>query len=230
MLAGLSCWLVDADTVKNLGGACQIAGVVLVVWDLLALTRYRGDIERVAARLRGWWTARVAAVRGLFGRPGRGVTVHAGAASGIGIASHVGVRSYPGPFVARPGQSLEDQIAQLGHLVNWLRDDLEAELNERNRAISEERRARQRELQAEAGRLERLIAEALREANDLREVTTGGVRLRWEGVPVLLIGVAFTTWPDGIADGWPGWLPWRVLVLVAAFYAAARLTGLLSMR
>jgi hypothetical protein len=67
MLFELCCRLVDADTVKNLGGACQIAGVLLVVWDLLALNRYRSDMERAAARLRGWWTARVAAVRGCSG-------------------------------------------------------------------------------------------------------------------------------------------------------------------
>jgi hypothetical protein len=169
---------VDADTVKNLGGACQIVGVLLVVWDLLALNRYRGDLERVAARLRGWWTARAAAVRGLFGRPGRGVTVRGEAAAVVGVAGRARGRAFPGPFVAQPGQALEDQIAQLGQLVNRLRDDLEAELNERNRAISEERQTRQRELQVEAGRLERLIAEALQEVNELREVTTGGVRLR----------------------------------------------------
>lgn len=220
----------DAETVKNLGGVCQIAGVVLVVWDLLALNRYRGDLARVAARLRGWWTARVAAVRRLFGRPPPHVTVHAGAASAVGVAGDATVRSYPGPFTVQPGQSLEDQVAQLGHLVNRLREDLEAELRERERAISEEREARRAELQAEAARLDASV-DALRwEFIGLQEVTTGGTRLRWEGVPVLLVGVAFTTWPDGIAEHWPGWLPWRVLVLVAAFYAAARLSGALSTR
>lgn len=68
------------------------------------------------------------------------------------------------------------------------------------------------------------------ELNDLREVTTGGGRLRWEGVPVLLVGVAFTTWPDGVVDHWRGWLPWRLLVLMAAFYAAARLSGVFPVR
>jgi hypothetical protein len=59
-------------------------------------------------------------------------------------------------------------------------------------------------------------------------VTTGGVRLRWEGVPFLLVGVGFTTWPDGIAAHWPGWLPWRLLVVVAAFDVAASLSGALD--
>jgi hypothetical protein len=221
---------VEAETVKNLGGVCQIAGVVLVVWDLLALTRYRGDLARAAAKVRGWWTARVEDVRRLFGRPGHGVTVHAEVASAIGLAGHATVRSFRGPFTVRPGQSLEDQIAELGHLVNRLREDVEREVDERERAVTEERQARQRELRAEAARLDAAVDALRKELDDLREVTTGGTRLRWEGVPVLLVGVAFTTWPDGIAKHWPSWLPWRVLVLVAAFYAAARLSGALSTR
>jgi hypothetical protein len=113
------------------------------------------------------------------------------------------LRSFPGPFTARPGQSLEDQIAQLGHLVNRLRDDVEAERNERRRAISEERQARLRELRAETQQRQ-AAADALgQEFQELQEVTTGGVRLRWEGVPFLLVGVGFTTWPDGIAAHWP---------------------------
>jgi hypothetical protein len=48
-------------------------------------------------------------------------------------------------------------------------------------------------------------------------------------VPFLVIGVLFTTWPENFAH-WLGWLPWRPLVLLVAFYYAARLSGGLSMR
>jgi hypothetical protein len=217
---------VDADTVKNLGGWCQIAGVVLVIWDLLALTLYRVDVARAAARLRGWWAARLAAVRRVFGRTGRHQVVRAHAASGIGIAGHATVRSYPGPFTTRPGQSLEDQVAQLGHLVNRLRDDLEAERNERNRAISEERQARRAELQGEVERREAAVDQLRQAFMGLEEMTTE-VRLRWEGVPFLVIGILFTTWPENFAH-WLGWLPWRPLVLLVIFYYAARLSGVFS--
>jgi hypothetical protein len=219
---------VDAETVNNLGGACQIVGVLLVVRDLLPVTRYRGVPGQVASWLRGRRAKVTALTRRLFRRPPRHQVVHAGGAAEIEIAPQATLRSFPGPFTARPGQSLEDKIAQLGHLVNRLRDDIEAERNERRRAISEERQARQRELRAETQQRQ-AAADALgQEFQELQEVTTGGVRLRWEGVPFLLVGVGFTTWPDGIAAHWPGWLPWRLLVVVAAFYVAASLSGALD--
>jgi hypothetical protein len=166
----------------------------------------------------------------MLGFPGRSVTVDAEATSRVGITNNVTARSFRGPFTAQPGHSLEDQIAELGHLVNRLREDIEREVDERERAISEERRVRQQELRAEARNREAGVGELRQELDRLREVTTGGVRLRWEGVPLLLVGVAFTTWPAGIAAQWPDWLPWRVLVVVTAFYAAARLSGALSTR
>jgi hypothetical protein len=225
--AGLCCRFVDAETVNNLGGACQIVGVLLVVRDLLPVTRYRGVPGQVASWLRGRRAKVTALARQLFRRPPRHQVVHAGGAE-IEIAPQATLRSFPGPFTARPGQSLEDRIAQLGHLVNRLRDDVEAERNERRRAISEERQARQRELRAETQQRQ-AAADALgQEFQELQEVTTGGVRLRWEGVPFLLVGVGFTTWPDGIAAHWPGWLPWRLLVVVAAFDVAASLSGALD--
>jgi hypothetical protein len=226
VLSELCCPFVEAETVKNLGGVCQIAGVALVVWDLLALTRYRGDLARAAARLRSWW----AAMRRLLGRPRGQTIVPVGMVEEGEAANALTVRKYPPPFVAAPGQSLEDQVAALARLVNGLLDEVIREPQDRKRAILEERQESRAELRAEAERREAAVG-ALREAFiGLEGVTTGGTRLRWEGVPVLLVGVAFTTWPDGVAEHWPGWLPWRVLVLLAAFYAAARLSGALSTR
>jgi hypothetical protein len=154
---------VDATTVTNLGGWCQLAGVVLVVWDLLALTRYRVDLASAAAKVRRWWTARVADARRLFGWRGRSVTVRGGAAAVFGFAGHARGHAFPGPFSARPGQSLEDQVAALAEFVNRLLDEVMKEQEERAKAISDERQARRDELQAETERLERLIAEARHE-------------------------------------------------------------------
>jgi hypothetical protein len=69
------------------------------------------------------------------------------------------------------------------------------------------------------------IRRALRqEVGELRETTTGGTRLRLEGIPVLLAGIIFTTWPDGIAEALPSWPPLRVVLLLLGGYVLARLT------
>jgi len=80
------------------------------------------------------------------------------------------------------------------------------EVEQRDQAIEAERTQARAELQAEGQRLERLIGDARQEVERLRKLTTGGIGLRWLGVPMLLFGVAFSTWPDGWAEVWPGWL------------------------
>jgi drug/metabolite transporter (DMT)-like permease len=77
------------------------------------------------------------------------------------------------------------------------------------------------ELQVEGQRLERLVDEARREVDRLRKLTTGGIGLRWLGVPILLAGVAFSTWPDGWAEVWPAWLSPLALGFLAACAGAA---------
>jgi membrane protein DedA with SNARE-associated domain len=69
---------------------------------------------------------------------------------------------------------------------------------------------------AERGRLDRVIGEADRELKELRKLTTSGIGSRWFGVPVLLPGVAFSTWPDSWAEVWPTWLSPLVLGLLLA--------------
>jgi hypothetical protein len=90
----------DAQAIKNLGGAFQIIGVLIVVWDLLNIHKYLGHLGRVTAWLCARRAQLVGAVRQLLRRPGRSVVVHAGAESGIGIAGgSVTARLTPGPFV-----------------------------------------------------------------------------------------------------------------------------------
>jgi hypothetical protein len=71
----------DAQAIKNLGGALQIVGVVIVVWDLLNIHEYLGDVGRMTAWLRSRWVQAEAALRRLLRRPGRSVVVHAQTAS-----------------------------------------------------------------------------------------------------------------------------------------------------
>ena len=211
----------DAQAIKNLGGICQIVGVVLVVWDLLNVHDYLGDLSRLMARMQvrrvrveGW-------LRRLLRRPGRSVVVHAQAASAIGIAGSATVRMTPGPFVPQPDQPPAEQLAAQAEYLNRLRDWIMREVEQRDRAIEEERAQARVALQAEGQRLERLIGEVRGEVDRLRELTTGGIGLRWVGVPILLFGVAFSTWPDGWAEVWPAWLSVAVFGFLAACGLAA---------
>jgi hypothetical protein len=206
-----------ADQVNTLGGLCELIGVGFVTRDLMALARYRGILRQLAGRFHAWRRKALAAARRLLRRPGRSVTVHAQAASAVGITGNVTVRAFPGPFEGRAGQSLEDQVAALGRLVNRLREEVLKEPQERDRAITAEREARRQELRTEVERLERLIAEARQEVEQLREATTGDLGLRVESVAFLVGGVLLTAWPEWFADRWPGWPPFRV----AAFFLGA---------
>jgi hypothetical protein len=215
----------DAEAVKHLGGMCQVLGVVLVLRDVLNLARYRNEPAKVAAKVRAWWFTGVAAARRFLRLPGRSVTVHAGAAGAFGFAGSATVaRGMRGPFIAQPGQSLQDQVNELGALVNRLREEVLREPQERERAIAAERQAREKELRALADRLEAVAQDLRHEFEKLKDTTTGGTRLRLEGVPVLLAGIVFTTWPDGVAGWLPSWPPLRVVVAFIGAYILARLT------
>jgi hypothetical protein len=220
----------DAQAIKNLGGALQIIGVVIVVWDLLNIHEYLGDLSRVTAWLKARRASLEAAIRRLLRRPGRSVVVHAQAASAIGIASSVTARLTPGPFVPDPGQSPAEQLAAQAEYLNRLRDWINREVEQRDRAIEEERAQARAALQAEGQRLERLVDEVRGEVDRLRKLTTGGIGLRWVGVPILLLGVAFSTWPDGWAEVWPAWLSPLMLGFLAACAAAAGLCWVILMR
>ena len=110
----------DAQAIKNLGGALQIIGVVLVVFDLLNIHEHLGHLKRLAAWLRARRAQAEAALRRLLRRPGQAKVVHAGAASGVGLAGSVTVRTAPGPFVPQPAQPLAAQLAAQADYLNRL--------------------------------------------------------------------------------------------------------------
>jgi hypothetical protein len=207
----------DAQAVKNLGGALQIVGVVIVVWDLLNIHEYLGDLGRLTVRVRTWRVRVEATLRRLLRRPGRPQVAHAGSATAsIGIAGSVTARVTPGPFIPQPDQSPAQQLAAQAEYLNRLRDWIMREAEQRDRAVEEVRAQVRSELQVEGQRLERLVDAVRTEVDRLRELTTGGVGLRWVGVPILLFGVAFSTWPDGWAEMWPAWLSPTALGFLAA--------------
>ena len=212
----------DAQAIKNLGGAFQIIGVVVVVWDLLNVHQYLGDLGRLKVQLRTWRVRVEGWLRRLLRRPGRRVDAYAQAASGMGIAGGaVTVRTTPGPFIPRPDLSPAEQLAAQAEYLNRLRDWMMREVQQRDEAIEAERAQVRTELRAEGERLERLIGEACEEIDRLRELTTGGIEVRWWGVLMVLLGVAFSTWPDGWANVWPGWLSAVALGFLGACAVAA---------
>jgi hypothetical protein len=178
------------------------------------MTRLMVWLQMRRVRMEGW-------LRRLLRRPGRSVVVHAQAASAVGIAGSVTVRTTPGPFVPQPDQAPAEQLATQAEYLNRLRDWMMREVQQRDEAIEAERAQARADLRAEGERLERLIGEARGEVDRLRELTTGGIGLRWLGVPMLLFGVAFSTWPDGLAEVWPAWLSALALGFLATCALAA---------
>lgn len=212
----------DAQAIKTLGGICQILGVLIVVRDLLAIHDYLGDLTRLTAWLHTRWVQAEGWLQRLLRRPGRDVVVHAGTATAsLGMAGLVTARVTPGPFVAQPDQRPAEQLVAQAEYLNRLRGWIMREVEQRDRAIEEERAQARAELLAEAQRLERLVDEARREVDRLRELTTSGTGSRWLGVPILLAGVSFSTWDEELAGVWPrGLSPLALRFLVACGLAA----------
>jgi hypothetical protein len=211
----------DAQAIKTLGGALQIIGVVIVVWDLLNIHEYLGDLGRVTAWLRARRAWAEATVRRLLRRPGQPKVVSVGAALELQWAGKATGRTMPGPFVPQPDQPPADQLAAQAEYLNRLHAWIKREVEQRDEAINAAGDQARAELQVEGQRLERLVDEARREVDRLRKLTTGGIGLRWLGVPILLAGVAFSTWPDGWAEVWPAWLSPLALGFLAACAGAA---------
>jgi hypothetical protein len=213
----------NAAQITTVGGTCELLGVVTVAWGLVDVASYRGDL----ARLRAWLDARrrivVATVRKLLRRPGRSVVVHAEAALASGIAFGGTAKGMRGPFNPRPGQPLEDQIAELGLLVNRLREELLSQDREHRQEIDTLRRQTDAKVQAERKRSEATVNAVREDLVQLRETTTGGLRLEIDGVLGVLVGVIFTTWSGAIARWLPNWPPFRVAMSLVFGYVFVRL-------
>jgi hypothetical protein len=201
----------NAQTIKTIGGVCQLAGVVLVVVNLVAIHEYRGDLARMRAAI-------VHRLRRVFHRRGRTVALAGAAhasASASGTASGIGVQLWP-PI--SPTASFEERLAALEQLPDLIAAQLERERRaqaDARRELAEQLRGQLRgEMQAEARRLTDAISTAQQRHERLEELTTGSTRLGWVGVLLLLAGVGFTTWPDGMA-AWPKWLSACSIALLA---------------
>jgi hypothetical protein len=198
----------DAQAIKTLGGICQILGVLIVVRDLLAIHDYLGDLDRLMAWVRARRAKVEVALRRLRprSRPGAVGGASLTAASVTRSTGSARLGKAPGPYLQPPHQPLQEQIASQADYLNRLRDWIVEEIKLRDQVTEAEREHARTELRTEREQLDRAIAEARQEVDRLRELTTSGTGSRWLGVPVLLAGVAFSTWPDGWAEVWPAWL------------------------
>jgi hypothetical protein len=204
----------NAEQVNALGGWCELVGVLFLVRDLMSVARYREKPKEWAARFKTGWVRAVAKVRRLMGLPARPVQAHAGAALGQGMALDASAVVIPEPYEPRPELTVEDQIAELGRLLNKLGDAIGQEQHERHLAIAAEREAGHEEVRAEV--------EERRDVDKLRDVTTGDLGLRIESVLYLAAGIVMTTWPELVADWLPDWLQFRVALAVVLGWPALR--------
>jgi hypothetical protein len=226
----------NAEQVNAVGGCCELVGVAFLVRDLMSLARYREKpkewaswLKGWAAEARAWWagTRVVAWWRRVRGRPPPATFAHAGAATARGSAHIAGVATgIRGPFSPQPGQSVEDQIRELGLLVNRLHEEVTKEPQEREKAIAAEREARRKEIQAEAEERERGDAAVRQDVDKLRDVTTGDLGLRVESVLYLVLGIILTAWPEWAETWLPDWLTFRVAMALVLGWPVLRFTRL----
>jgi hypothetical protein len=159
-----------------------------------------------------------------------GRVVHAQAASAIAIAGSVTVRTAPGPFVAQPDLPLAEQMAGQAEYLNRLHAWMAREIEQRDQAIQEERERAQAELAAERTRVDGLLSLERERFSKLHKLMTSGTGLRWLAALVLVVGTAFSTWPNGWARVWPAWLSTTTLVFLVACSAAAWICWLIETR
>jgi hypothetical protein len=110
----------------------------------------------------------------------------------------------PPPYRPQVNQSLEERVAALSEFANQLRDVAVSEAGRREQIVEA--------MRATTDELVEAIDGARQELKGLSNLTAGSPGLRWLGVPLLMIGVAFTTWEKPIAERWPSWLTGNRLI------------------
>jgi hypothetical protein len=220
----------NAEQVNAVGGWCELVGVAFLVRDLMSLARFREKPKEWAARFRSGWAATIAWARRMLRLPEQKVLRDAGAAADMMLTGRASAVVIPEPYRPRPDLSLQEQIEELGRLLNKTGEAIGQEQHEREQAIATEREARHQEVQAEAEAREQRIAEVLREVERLREVTTGDLGLRAESVVFLTLGIICTTWPELVAGWLPEWPPFRVAMTFLGGYLLFRTCWALWLR
>ena len=112
----------NAEQVNALGGCCELAGVAFLVRDLMSLARYRDKPREWAAWLKAWSARTVAAARRKLGLPEHWTLKDAGASVDMMLGLHASAVVIPEPYRPRPDLSVQEQIEELGRLLNQVGD------------------------------------------------------------------------------------------------------------
>jgi hypothetical protein len=208
---------VDAQAVKTIGGLAQLAGVIWLLWDLIAQFRYIGQLAKLRARLRSSWNW---VQQHVLRRRREAVVVPVSGTASIGASGHATLTVSQGLPLAPAGATVMERLAAMEQWGNLLQQQFNDERRTRDELRQQDREAMQREIREVTQQLEARIAETKAAHARLEGVTVGGVSLRLWSLPVLLIGILCTTWPDGIAEHVLFWLsPSWFVVLVALLCA-----------
>jgi hypothetical protein len=209
-----------AQGIKNLGGLLQLLGVIWVVWDLVGQSRYLGHFVTIKAKVSAaWWR-----VLRRLGRRRAQKIVAVGIADEGTIFGSATVTVSRGLPVAPPDAGVEERLNAIEQWATKLQQWFGDARMELDAARRKDREAVRRDIEATKREIDTQVAELKGRLAELKDVTVGGASLRWGGVPVLLAGIACSTWPDGLAEHFLFWLPWWVLMMVLALVCAASLT------
>jgi hypothetical protein len=127
--------------------------------------------------------------------------------------------------IAPPGATVEERLTFIERWAEQLWQQFAGERRALEEARQQDREAVQGDVDAATRQLEARIAEVKELVAGLERVTVGGVSLRWYGVPVILVGIVCTTWPDGVAEHVLFWLRPSWFVVLVAFGCAGLLVG-----
>jgi len=220
----------NAEQINAFGGWCELIGVGFLLRDLASLVRYRDKLKELPSWFKAVWAGIVAEARRIRHLPERKELRDAGASADMMLGGHALAVVIPEPYRPRPDLSVQEQIEELGRLLNLAGDAIGKEQHERHQADAAQREARHEEVQAEAEERQRRIEELRREVDGLRDVTTGDLGLRLESVGFLTLGIICTTWPELVAGWLPEWPPFRIAMTFLWGYILLRVCWALWLR
>lgn len=229
LVGGFLSMLVGEDgpeRVHHLGGVLQVAGAVAVAGEVYLLQHPNESIGVVARRLRkrlARWVRRLLGLR-------QNQTVHLGSASSTVAASSVSAEGHRRSSVwsQTPPDDVREGIERLEVMVR----DLDRLLGDERNRRSERDRAEAKARADAITTLRQELTESITAVEQrLTEAARRPIRLRWQGVFLLILGIVLAAWPGAIAQG-TGWtfnalfgLPsWTLAVgLFVAFFLGLRL-------
>lgn len=169
-----------ADRIRWMGMLFQFVGVGIIVFSLRGNLRLFG--ENSMSKVFFDWVQHFRYV--IFRKPPQSATVHMTAAASMGIAGGVAVLTTTA--------SLEERVARLQKAIEELQKNISGLTINQKRTEREIKR--QIEVEAEA----RIQSDSEIEKK-LKTTTVGGVALQLSGVFYLIVGIMFTSIPDGTA-------------------------------